>query len=257
MQPERKQQGTKRDRSELSTIGEKKGFPPSKRRDVRGVRIGNLKAGDLPEVIDEDNVYDPSMIEKKMFEDFTQARSLHNTAATSNAEIEKINNIANGPGVQQRIGKEITMKDIVINGFVNNSATNQDAGIARILLVYDTQPSGKVVGSQDILDPDLPTWNENVGVLAFKNKANRHRFYILRDEMFNVPPEGQQSATFRVNMKVNLKTVYYTDDFVNNNSDVDHRISSGALYLFGVATRGQTNNTIAMSFNSRIYYTDT
>lgn len=89
--------------------------------------------------------------------------------------------IPQGTGPTERIGRKITLKKIMVRGYLKNVASGssaQTSDVVRMILFQDTQANGAAAHAADVLES--ATWN------SFNNLENSQRFKILKDCKFNM-----------------------------------------------------------------------
>lgn len=116
---------------------------------------------------------------------------------------QALNLVQQGPGVTQRIGNKITLSSMRLRFYINSTGVAlSDVSIARVMLIYDRQPSN-AVGYPAINDV-LNVYNQsnaltnptgaallNVGI----NPNNFERFKVLLDMRFAQPQFRPAAAT--------------------------------------------------------------
>lgn len=166
-----------------------------------------------------------------------------------------LNGIARGDDIDERIGRQITMKSIEVH--MRFEAKAPEAGVTpsaiRVLIVYDRQTNGAALTVAQVLS--------SVGgplvTLAPKNLENRDRFQILRDMKFGLP--CSVSTDFMAAPKVmkfyqgvNLSTTYNTGD-----AGTVADITTGSLYMITLASDAAAGAHMPLySFVSRVRYAD-
>lgn len=117
--------------------------------------------------------------------------------------------IAAGDDINQRSGRQITLKSLHITGNVRPYDTSSQVGMCRLSIIYDKQTNGSVPALSDIFS----LLNGYITSGAPKNLANRDRFEFLADIFIPMEGGGSTSTTnsMLVNRWVNLgnrKTTY-------------------------------------------------
>jgi len=142
-------------------------------------------------------------------------------ATVAGAEVDPattlcLNNVAEGDGESQRIGRKYTITSVHVQGQVsrqnrNNQTEIGDANFVKIALVLDTQTNAAQLNSEDVFT------SPGSGALAFKNLQYAKRFKILHQETIAVPAgapswngvadeleTGGTSCPFQINKKLNI-----------------------------------------------------
>lgn len=161
-----------------------------------------------------------------------------------------------GPGLTQgtqdfgqRIGDEITMKNIFVNGFFQADAATT-GNIYRITaFVVKQNPSGatafNTIWPQYIAGSDNSVWMP----VHLKNWDNRHAFRTIFDKIYvsnqEAPTVTQKIIPFRFNIPLKGMRM----QFYNNSTTV----SKNAIYI---VFQSMTDDLADVFFNSRYTYTD-
>ena len=116
-------------------------------------------------------------------------------AATTGVQ-QTVNSLVQGDDYQERIGTEVQWHTMWINvAFTTNVGVAQtNIDLARVLIVLDHQPNpgGTMPSWQDVItdtqgNSDSTTW---------QNWQNRHRFTILEDILYQLPPTSGTTANW-------------------------------------------------------------
>jgi len=174
------------------------------------------------------------------------------TISTTGANPVAYNLVAQGTDFTNRVGRVINMSSILFRYFITpeNTASNSEGEIVRILLVYDMQSNSTTIPAiTDVLNAS--------DVLSGVKLDNRDRFKILYDKrtaMRGVTftaaavTGGDPQPFFKEKFfKVNLDTVYSgTGGTIGN-------IATGSLLLYFVGNVGSTNT---LTHYCRVRFTD-
>lgn len=158
-----------------------------------------------------------------------------------------LNSIAAGASVSDRVGRKITMKDILIK--INTTIIGAAIGnqVFRAFVVYDAQTNATTPTLTDILQSAA---TGATAVISPMNLANRDRFRILAEKTIvlsaNTETERAIIKFYRKNMK--LDTIY------NSALSAVGAISSGSLYL--VVHALQNDPASIFDFDCRVRYID-
>lgn len=173
-------------------------------------------------------------------------------AFNTTGSITLIATIAQGAGIQQRVGKRVQLKSIEGRGLVTSDSTATVAG-GRMLIVYDKRPTGALPAITDILG--------SINYYAFNNDDNSGRFLILKNQPFvctgNNTTAGQindssmQVADFY--LKLTKKQLMTTYKAVGTGAIGD--IEMGALYLVtvGNVVAGTADCNVTIGFRTRFF----
>lgn len=159
-----------------------------------------------------------------------------------------INGCIQGADAINRIGRQITMRTVQINGLSSvTSATGLDQ-THRVLIVYDSQPNGAALTIAQVLD----TTAANV-TLALRNTNGIRRFTVLMDKVVrlnsNAEPGG--AIAWRLYRRINLPVV-----FNSGNAGTVADIDTGSMYLISVGNLGAGATAGSLVANIRIMFED-
>ena len=114
--------------------------------------------------------------------------------------ITLLNGIATGTGINGRIGSKVNLTSIQVRVTVSNPISTSDISggpytssgqTVRMLIVADLQSNGALPAASDILQVDQ---NAAVSVVSPMNLANRDRFRVIKDKIFNLGPIAYDNA---------------------------------------------------------------
>lgn len=165
---------------------------------------------------------------------------------SSTGSITLINPCARGDALNERIGRKTFMRTVQVVGQVSPTDTTGILQVARVLVVYDSQPNAAAPGITDIL-----TAATDRGLV---NLSNSLRFKIVMDKRYALYDNTGTSCRpeiideFRI---LNLP-VHYNSGDAGTIAD----ITTGALWLItcGDAASGTTDSTAKIT--TRVRYTD-
>lgn len=174
-----------------------------------------------------------------------------------------LNPIVVGSEIYQRNGRKVYMKSVHIRGVVTNAVTSQQ-DVARIMVVYDSQPSGATPTLAQLLSDS--TAAQATSGLSHINLANRERFKILRDHQIMLPSVTNTAGvltngpvvldpirnTLNYETFIPLKGLETVYNNVNGGTIAD--IASGALFVLLVSST--YNNQWSYGFSARLRYYD-
>lgn len=169
--------------------------------------------------------------------------------------ISLINGIARGDEINERNGREITMKSVQLSMACESTATTGIAQTCRILLVYDRQANAAAPTFAQVLAATGGSC-----VISPRNLENRKRFKILMDRKFSLGPQGGTTTALGAPAKKVLRDYYrkLTLPVTFNSGDAGTvaDIVTGSLYILtcGEVAAGATDGVA--SIYARVRYTD-
>lgn len=157
-----------------------------------------------------------------------------------------LNGMTSGSGLDQHIGREVTLKSLEIKYVVGPEAGVTVDQMVRVLLVYDRQTNGAAPAVTDVLTSQSS--------VSPRNLENRHRFKILYDRTLPInTPVEPISKKYRKFYRRLAHPVTFNAGVAGTVAD----ITTGSLYLVAFGTRPIGANTAAyIEFFSRIRYQD-
>lgn len=174
------------------------------------------------------------------------ANATYNMSTTGS--IALVATIAQGAGVQQRIGKKAAYKSVQVRGYAaSNTATNIADGAA--LLVYDREPGAALPGITEILD-SISSISQNLDV-------NSKRFRIVRrwDFVFAGSTAAPTSASIHsFDEWVDMKGMPIQFKAAGTGAMGD--IATGALYIVTVSTSAAGTSAPVLQCGFRTRFTD-
>ncbi|AMH87771.1 putative capsid protein [Pacific flying fox faeces associated circular DNA virus-15] len=167
--------------------------------------------------------------------------------------VDVLNAIASGAGIDERVGRQITLKSIFSRwGFYPSTTTSAPQGtIVRVLIVYDAQANS--AASPPAVNEILATgtWDSPM------NLNNRERFKIITEFKVTVGATLYTAGALTAGSpvprvvekykKLNMTTTYSGPNNTNAN------IATGAIY---VVTIPSLNNTVVADYYHRTRYMD-
>jgi len=174
--------------------------------------------------------------EKKVI-DTVEAAYVCDTTGT----VTLVNGVATGTDFTNRIGRKTMMATAQVRGIVYPVDSTTSSNLARVMLVYDKQPSsGATPAITDILLASESS--------AFNNLNNRDRFVIVMDEKVAI---GSTNNTATQSF-AGAPTVYLIDRYITLNHECIFSgtgatlasISSGALYLVSIGNAAVNDGSI-------------
>jgi len=172
-------------------------------------------------------------------------------------EMYLMNGMPEGTAVNERVGRQITVKSIELRGyFVCIASTTQR--VIRVAVVYDRSPNGVMPTYTDIFRPQTGALLTNLSLPVYPpNLNNRARFDILYDCQ-HTTSGGSSSTTntypsphFDIKIDAVLGTVYMGSGALIGS------IQGGALYIvFADSTEVVNPRTFDVYWTTRVRYTD-
>lgn len=199
-----------------------------------------------------------SMAERKWVDTGFQTAEIYDSF--SGTMFLTVNGIAQGDGQSQRIGKEVTLTSVQVEGCFMPQNELVEAQRVRMLLVWDESPNSTAATIDQILQTSGPN-----AAFAFMNLSYRQRFRILAEETFTIgfvkeygtAPDvirytiSPVTANVSRYVKLNHKCVY------SGTTNSATSIATGALYLLVVGSCGVLGpRAITFNCNVRVRYTD-
>ncbi len=94
-----------------------------------------------------------------------------------------------GTGINQRVGRQVTIKKVKIRGYIQcvsqtDQTTADNAAQCRVQLVMDKQTNGAPMQGEELMA--TPTATAISAVLSFQSTANFGRFQVIKDKQFTL-----------------------------------------------------------------------
>lgn len=154
------------------------------------------------------------------------------------------NGIVPGSGANNRIGRKIVMKSVLIRWSVALQATTVGGGSVRMMLVYDKQANATAPAVTDVLVQNTFTSPNNL--------SNRDRFVVLWDEVTDsISINNNYSISGKFYKKLNLETMYNA-----GTAGTIGDITSGSLYVLIGNNGGFTTAQPQITYETRVRYLD-
>lgn len=161
--------------------------------------------------------------------------------------ITELNDITQGAAVYQRVGTKVVLKSVEVGGVLQIiDEDDTHTGQVRLMVVYDRQPNGAFPTMASILSDNV---TGAPAYLTCMNIANRSRYLILRDQLFDIDIGGHgQTQTFKIYTKCSLDSEY------GATAGTIGDLTTGALYLVMFAM--SAGDVELYSMHSRVRYLD-
>lgn len=153
-----------------------------------------------------------------------------------------------------RIGRKISVKNIVVRGSFANSVAQLGAAnffggndTIRMAIVLDKQTNGAVPAFSDI-------WNISAAVNApfgMPTISNVDRFVVLYEKLYYISATSNTTTPFSVVLKCDIETRFNTGN-AGNTGDV----ISGAIFITFCDQNNTATNQTTASWISRLTFTD-
>lgn len=209
--------------------------------------------------------------EHKYFDTYVSATALTAPTAWTGTEINPATEgclfaPTQGAGINNRIGRKVSVKAIRIKGMIHCAAqadqTATDApSVVRLVLVQDHQPNGTQAQGEDVLAaPGAAA--ANLVPFSFQNLANLGRFRVLKDKIFTLQnPNAAYDGTnieqqgiakpFKWNIKFQKPIVV---DFNATNGGTYADLVNCNFTIIGAAT--SINLAPTVTYTCRVMYCD-
>lgn len=172
-------------------------------------------------------------------------------ACDTTGSVTLLSGVATGTDLTDRIGRKIMLKSVQVRGTIMNTDSNTSDQMARVMVVYDKQPTGTAPAITAILTAARAE--------AFNNLDNRDRFSVIFDTKVAVAGISDTATQ----SFAGSPTVHAIDEYRRLKHEVIFSgtgataasISSGALWLVTVGTRAAASGSIFIA-NCRVRFTD-
>lgn len=155
-----------------------------------------------------------------------------------------INGMTSGSSIDQRVGREITMRSIQFQYVVRANTAGVDQQ-TRVVLVYDRQTNGGAPAFNDVFDYTNCT--------SVRRLENRKRFKVLYDRTHVVNAIGEPGAQVARRFYRRLR---HPVTFNSGNTGLVGDITTGSVYLLFISTQAAGTNAALIDFQTRIRYSD-
>jgi len=171
--------------------------------------------------------------------------ALAQLATTQASEVRLLNGIARGDEINERIGREVTMRSIQVTGTtLATPGTGVDQN-HRVLLVYDRQTNAAALTAAQVLAA--------VNCYAPRNLENRKRFKILFDRTWhlNASAEPGSQHVFKFYRRLAHPVTFNAGD-----AGTVADITTGSLYAISVGSEPAGATAGSTFLSTRIRYSD-
>lgn len=195
--------------------------------------------------------------------------------STNTTSVQALNLVQQGPGTSQRIGHKISMKSARLRLTISsNGNTNASIQNGRVLVVYDHNPDGAYVATNQILSNITQANVVQNGIFTDSLNPNFYeRMVVLMDKFITLPPfetgainttdlTGVTSeSSFHIDEFVKLKdleTIYgnTANGLATANPMTIAYIQTGALYIIGYGDTAAGGSPWALNGSVRLRFRD-
>jgi len=160
-----------------------------------------------------------------------------------------LNGIARGDEINERNGREVTMRSIEFHGDIYPTVTTGTACQGRVLIVYDRQANAAALTVAQVLNA--------VSTTAPRNLENRRRFKILMDRRLTLPNSSAAAAGSEEHKQINYyRRLRHPITFNNGDAGTIADITTGSLYVITVGSNVKGVTGANLTFSSRVRYQD-
>lgn len=166
------------------------------------------------------------------------------TCDTASA-VALLNGIARGDEINERTGREVTMKSIQFTYTATVTTGTGTDQRQRVLLVYDRQTNGAALTAAQVLNA--------ADTLSPRNLENRRRFKILYDRTHTLNASGETGSAVTRRF---FRRLAHPVTFNSGDAGTVADITTGSLYLVVVGSNAAGVTAGAVAYSSRIRYVD-
>ena len=188
-----------------------------------------------------------------MYSSFHEMKSLINEGSAidvvDTGTITLLDGIALGPGVYQRIGRQVRLKHLNLRLFVTQQNGALNTQLCRYMIVYDKQCNGALPSMGSLLDQTGTAPN----VARSLNRDYLSRFTVLVDDVLQVNPVSMPNSLphVEISKKIDLPVQYNVTDTSSVGA-----IINGSLFLilFDQVPVGLIN--LKATFSAQVVFED-
>lgn len=179
---------------------------------------------------------------------FDTVKGVTTAANTGTILSNSLNLIPQGADEDERIGRSIVVKKIMVQGtaFLPGTATVADAADSlRLILYYDKQANKAAAAVTDIL--------ATASVWSFNNLSNSKRFQILKQKRFAITATAGNGAS--TSERQIMFQMYVKGDFpieFNSTLGVIGEITSGNIGILGISQ----DSKVQVAYTARVRFSD-
>ncbi len=207
-------------------------------------------------------------LELKYYDTSLAANSIASSTGSTGGEADPsatilFNTVIQGDGPQNRDGRKITMKSLMIRGLVktvpqSNQTTTDGASNIMIALVLDKQTNKATIASENVFT-NKGASTQSV-VLGFNNLENSGRYRVLKRLQLKIPV--QQPVYDGTNIEMQGEEIYWEIahsfgkglivNYTANTTEDVANITDNSLHLIAFASSSAAAPTIA--YNARLRF---
>lgn len=166
------------------------------------------------------------------------------TSFTPLAAANLLNGLAPGSSAEQRIGRKVNIKSILVRYSAFLGPTSVGGSPLRIMVIYDKQANAT--------DPLVTDILLNNAFTSPNNLSNRDRFVTIFDLLTeSVSQENNYAIAGTLFKQVNLETMFNA-----GNAGTIGDITSGSIYIIAAQCGKVTGEAPQISVQCRVRYTD-
>lgn len=177
--------------------------------------------------------------------EFKSVDTVVSQAIDQTGAVTLVNGIARGDEINERTGRELTMRSIQFNARAYATAGTGADQVGRVLIVYDRQTNAAALTGAQVLasfDTNSP-----------RNLENRRRFKILKDWRFPINATGE-SGSHRVLQF--YRRLRHPVTFNSGDAGTVADITTGSIYVLSVGTNAAGATAGSLVGTCRIRYQD-
>lgn len=156
-----------------------------------------------------------------------------------------LNGIARGDEINERNGRELTMRSIEFKARAYATSGTGSDQIGRVLIVYDRQTNATALTGAQV----LASFDTN----APRNLENRRRFKILKDWRFPINASGESGSARVLTFYRRLR---HPVTFNSGDAGTVADITTGSIYVLSVGTNVAGATAGSLVGTCRIRYQD-
>jgi len=166
-------------------------------------------------------------------------------AANTATAVFLLNGIARGDDINERTGREVVLRSILVKAFCYVTAGTGVDQMQRVLVVYDRQTNAAALTAAQVLSV--------ANTMAPRNLENRRRFTILMDRTVTLNATAE-SGSFRL-IKF-YRHLRHPMEFNSGDAGTVADITTGSIYTIVIGTEVAGDTAGSVLINTRIRYED-
>ncbi len=208
-------------------------------------------------------------VELKYYDTSLSAASLSASSDATGAELDPsatilLNTIIQGDGPQNRDGRKVCMKSVMLRGVVKagpqtNQTTTDGAASIMVALVLDKQTNGATINSEEVFTNKAAAAATNVH--CFNNLENSGRYRVLKRLQMELPVQEPVYDGTNIEMQGVELPFQISHDFGKSGLMVNYtagttesvaNITDNSLHVIGWTSSSATSPTV--SYNARLRF---